>query len=92
MTAVHLWAQLRSNVADTRMWHAFIDAIAHRPITPADFDAVAVVLPVRQLWLMGICRGRRMGNGIDTGLVCRKIPRTWEAKTVAQSVGLVNGR
>ena len=57
--AVHLWAQLSFQRRRHAMWHAFIDGYrAIRPITPADFDAVALFVPVRHLWLMGEYAGR----------------------------------
>jgi Ser/Thr protein kinase RdoA (MazF antagonist) len=41
------------------MWFAFIDGYRSvRPIAPADFDAVALFVPIRHIWLMGEFAGR----------------------------------
>jgi Ser/Thr protein kinase RdoA (MazF antagonist) len=57
--AVHLWAQLSFERRRHAMWFAFIDGYRSvRPIAPADFDAVALFVPIRHIWLMGEYAGR----------------------------------
>jgi Ser/Thr protein kinase RdoA (MazF antagonist) len=57
--AVHLWAQLSFGRRRYAMWFAFIDGYRSvRPIRPADFDAIALFVPIRHIWLMGEYAGR----------------------------------
>jgi Ser/Thr protein kinase RdoA (MazF antagonist) len=57
--AVHLWAQISFQRRRHAMWLAFIDGYRSvRPIAPADFDAVALFVPIRHIWLMGEYAGR----------------------------------
>jgi Ser/Thr protein kinase RdoA (MazF antagonist) len=57
--AVHLWAQVIFQRRRHAMWLAFIDGYRSiRPIAPADFDAVALFVPIRHIWLMGEYAGR----------------------------------
>src|SRR6267378_4384395 len=88
--AVHLWAQLSFQRRRHAMWHAFIDGYrAIRPITPADFDAVALFVPVRHLWLMGEYAGRVAEWGTESmtwlGLQ-EEFLRTWEAEKLSPSL------
>jgi Ser/Thr protein kinase RdoA (MazF antagonist) len=88
--AVHLWAQLSFQRRRHAMWHAFIDGYrAIRPITPADFDAVALFVPVRHLWLMGEYAGRVAEWGTESmtwlGLQ-EELLRTWQAEKLSPSL------
>jgi Ser/Thr protein kinase RdoA (MazF antagonist) len=57
--AVHLWAQLSFNRHRIAMWHAFIEGYRSiRPIAKSDFDAVALFVPIRHIWVMGEYAGR----------------------------------
>jgi Ser/Thr protein kinase RdoA (MazF antagonist) len=62
---------------------------AIRPITPADFDAVALFVPVRHLWLMGEYAGRVAEWGTESmtwlGLQ-EEFLRTWEAEKLSPSL------
>ncbi len=52
--AVFLWAQVSFGRQRYAMWHAFIAGYrATRPVSPADFEAVHLFVPIRHLWLMG---------------------------------------
>jgi Ser/Thr protein kinase RdoA (MazF antagonist) len=57
--AVHLWAQIVFGRRRYAMWLAFIDGYRSiRPIAQADFDAAALFVPIRHIWLMGEWAGR----------------------------------
>jgi Ser/Thr protein kinase RdoA (MazF antagonist) len=57
--AVHLWAQLSFGRRRYAMWFAFIDGYRSvRPIAAADFEAIALFVPIRHIWLMGEFAGR----------------------------------
>jgi Ser/Thr protein kinase RdoA (MazF antagonist) len=62
---VYLWAMLprtagvELDAAARERWRRYIDGYRSvRPIGPADFDAIAAFLAVRQFWLMGEYAGR----------------------------------
>ncbi len=65
--AVHLWAQISFQRRRHAIWLAFIDGYRSvRPIAPADFEAVALFVPIRHIWLMGEYAGRVAEWGTTT--------------------------
>ncbi len=75
--AVYLWASVFFERQRFAMWHAFIDGYRSiRPITPADFDAVHLFVPIRHIWLMGEYAGRIAEWG------SRAVPAEWLARQV----------
>ena len=65
--AVHLWAQVSFHRRRHAMWLAFIDGYRSvHPIAKADFDAVALFVPIRHIWLMGEYAGRVAEWGTET--------------------------
>ena len=82
--AVHLWAQVSFQRRRHAMWLAFIDGYRSvRPIAQADFDAVALFVPIRHIWLMGEYAGRVAEWGTETMAWLgreEQFLRTWEAE------------
>ena len=72
------------------MWHAFIDGYRSiRPIAQTDFDAVALFVPIRHLWLMGEYAGRvaEWGTESVTWLGAQEeFLRTWEVEKLSPSL------
>ena len=65
--AVHLWAQVSFGRRRHAMWFAFIDGYRSvRPIAPADFEATALFVPIRHIWLMGEYAGRAAEWGTES--------------------------
>ena len=80
---VYLWAMLPRTVgveldaAARERWRRYIAGYRSvRPIGPADFDAIAPFLVVRQFWLMGEYAGRIAVWGTQT------MPTSWLRKQV----------
>ena len=84
--AVHLWAQVSFQRRRYVPWHAFIDGYRSvRPITPADFEAIRLFVPIRHLWLLGEYARRTPEWGCDhlsPAWLDRQADflRTWEAE------------
>jgi Ser/Thr protein kinase RdoA (MazF antagonist) len=75
--AVYLWASVFFQRQRFAMWHAFIDGYRSvRSITPADFDAVHLFVPIRHIWLIGEYAGRIAEWGSDA------VPTEWLAEQV----------
>jgi Ser/Thr protein kinase RdoA (MazF antagonist) len=75
--AVYLWASVFFQRNRFAMWHAFIEGYRSiRPITPADFDAVHLFVPIRHIWLMGEYAGRIAEWG------SRAVPAEWLTEQV----------
>jgi Ser/Thr protein kinase RdoA (MazF antagonist) len=75
--AVYLWASVFFQRQRFAMWHAFIDGYRSiRSITPTDFDAVHLFVPIRHIWLMGEYAGRIAEWGSDA------VPTQWLAEQV----------
>jgi hypothetical protein len=59
------------------MWHAFIDGYRSiRAITPTDFEAAHLFVPIRHIWLMGEYAGRIAEWGSNA------VPVEWLVKQV----------
>jgi Ser/Thr protein kinase RdoA (MazF antagonist) len=88
--AVHLWAQLSFERHRHAMWFAFIDGYRSiRPIAPADFDAAALFVPIRHIWLMGEYAGRvaQWGTTAASWLEQQQdFLRTWEAEKLSSGL------
>jgi Ser/Thr protein kinase RdoA (MazF antagonist) len=73
--AVYLWANAFFQRQGFAMWHAFIDGYRSiRTITPTDFDAVHLFVPIRHIWLIGEYAGRIAEWGSEA------LPADWVAK------------
>ena len=89
--AVFLWSIAFSQRPKYTMWHAFIEGYrSARPIAPADFRAVHLFVPVRQIWLMGEYAGRVTEWGSELVSATRlarhlEILRCWEDSRLSSS-------
>jgi Ser/Thr protein kinase RdoA (MazF antagonist) len=88
--AVHLWAQLSFNRRRLAMWHAFIDGYRSvRPIARADFNAVALFVPIRHIWVMGEYAGRVAEWGTQSMAwfdLQEDFFRSWETEKLSPSL------
>jgi Ser/Thr protein kinase RdoA (MazF antagonist) len=92
--AYDLAVNLRAHVSFGRrghaMWLAFIDGYRSvRPIAQGDFDAVAVFVPIRHIWLMGEYAGRVAEWGTETMAWLgqqEKFLRAWEVEKLSPSL------
>jgi Ser/Thr protein kinase RdoA (MazF antagonist) len=84
--AVHLWAQTSFQRRRHAIWLAFIDGYRSvRPIAPQDFDAVALFVPIRHIWLMGEYAGRVTEWGTETMVWLDKQEDFLISSTIAQA-------
>jgi Ser/Thr protein kinase RdoA (MazF antagonist) len=88
--AVHLWAQTSFQRRRHAIWLAFIDGYRSvRPIAPQDFEAVALFVPIRHIWLMGEYAGRVIEWGTEAMTWLDKqedFLRAWEADKLSPSL------
>lgn len=88
--AVNLWAHVSFGRRGHAMWLAFIDGYRSvRPIAPQDFDAVALFVPIRHIWLMGEYAGRVAEWGTETMTWLgqqEKFLRAWEDEKLSPSL------
>jgi Ser/Thr protein kinase RdoA (MazF antagonist) len=87
--AVYLWASVFFQSKRAAMWHAFIDGYRSiRPITPADFDAVHLFVPIRHIWLMGEYAGRSGEWGSFTTWLAEQVDilQAWEDEKLSSGL------
>jgi Ser/Thr protein kinase RdoA (MazF antagonist) len=88
--AVNLWAQVSFGRRGHAMWLAFIDGYRSvRPIAQEDFDAIALFVPIRHIWLMGEYAGRVAEWGTESMVWLgqqEKFLQTWEAEKLSPSL------
>jgi len=88
--AVHLWAQISFQRRRHAIWLAFIEGYRSvRPIAQADFDAVALFVPIRHIWLMGEYAGRVAEWGTESMAWLgqqEKFLQAWEAEKLSPSL------